>query len=121
MAPRGKETSMTRRMKFGLIAAVLAVGLGVAGVAVATGGDDTPLTGEALRSASRAALAETGGGQVLETEVGDGDAAFEVEVQLEDGSVVEVQLDAAFEVIGSEPDDDGPGGEEGPEEGSAED
>ncbi|HET9250333.1 MAG TPA: hypothetical protein VFP13_10420, partial [Actinomycetota bacterium] len=71
------------------------------------GDDDRPLTGSALERASAAALASTGGGTVIETEVGDDGAAYGVEVRLEDGRVVEVSLDADFAVVGSTTDDDG--------------
>jgi hypothetical protein len=84
-------------------AAVIAVG---AGAGVASGGDDNnPLTGGAYSRATAAALAHLGGGTVVETEVGDGGAAYEVEVRRDDGSVVEVELDKNFDVIGSEGDD----------------
>ena len=92
--------------------AVLAIGTGV-GIA-ASGDDDRPLTGGDLERATKAALAHTGGGAVIETEAGDGGAAYEVEVRLEDGRVVEVALNADFEVIESTADDDGSdGGEAG--------
>jgi uncharacterized membrane protein YkoI len=97
----------TRWMAGGVLAALIA--LGGAGLAIANGGDtdtDTPLAGTALERASRAALAHTGGGTVIETEVGDGGAAYGVEIRLDDGSVVEVQLDADFQVIGQQSDDD---------------
>jgi len=106
---------MTR--KIALVAAVvLALGAVSAGIAIAAGSgdDDKPLTGSSLEKATAAALAHTGGGTVVETEVGDDGAAYGVEVRLDDGSVVEVNLDENFEVIGSEADDDGPGDEEGP-------
>jgi hypothetical protein len=93
----------------------LAIVVGGTGIAIATGGDDdTPLGGSARQRAVAAALAETGGGTVIETEVGDGGAAFGVEVRLDDGTVVEVNLDADFRVIGGTADDDGPGDDEGP-------
>ncbi len=38
---------------------------------------------------------------------GDGDAAYEVEVRLAEGSQIEVQLDESFAVISSKADDDG--------------
>ena len=88
----------------------LAVAVGGAGIAVATGGDDDqPLTGSALERATAAALAHTGGGTVTETEVGDDGAAYGVEVRLDDGRQVEVNLDEDFNVIGQEDDDDGSG------------
>jgi hypothetical protein len=97
-----------------LVAAVLA---GSAGAVIATGGDDDqPLTGETLDKATQAALEHTGGGTVVETEAGDDGTAYGVEVRLDDGSVVEVNLDEDFNVIGEEVDDDGSEGEEGPDE-----
>jgi hypothetical protein len=50
---------------------------------------------------------------VTETEVGDDGAAYSVEVRLEDGSQVEVNLDEGFNVIGQAADDDGANDEEG--------
>jgi uncharacterized membrane protein YkoI len=92
----------------------ITVAVGGAGIAVATGGDDDqPLTGSALERASAAALTHTGGGTVTETEAGDDGAAYGVEVRLDDGRQVEVNLDEDFNVIGQEDDDDGPGDEDG--------
>jgi len=104
------------KRKFVLIGAVVVVvGALSAGIAIAAGGgDEQPLTGSTLEQATDAALAHTGGGKVVETETGDDGAAYSVEIQLDDGSQVEVNLDENFEVIGSEADDDGPGDEEGP-------
>ncbi len=104
-----------KRKLWAIVAATLAVAaVAGGGVVVATGGDDDqPITGAALEKATEAALAHTGGGTVTETEVGDGGAAYGVEVRLDDGRQVEVNLDADFNVIGDEPDDDGPGDEDG--------
>jgi hypothetical protein len=101
---------MDRRTKWiagGALA--LAVVGGGTGVAIATGAGDTdrPLTGSALDRARAAALRVTGGGTVTETEAGDDGAAYGVEVRLDDGRVVEVRLDASFQVLGHEADDDG--------------
>ena len=93
----------------GAVAAVLAIGTGV-GIA-ASGDDDRPLTGGDLERATEAALAHTGGGTVIETEVGDDGAAYGVEVRLAGGRVVEVSLNPDFEVIGSTADDDARGDE----------
>ena len=84
----------------------LAVIAGGAGFAIAGGGDDQPLTGSDLDEATAAALEHTGGGTVIETEVGDDGAAYGVEIRLDDGRVVEVALDERFRVIGQESDDD---------------
>lgn len=86
----------------GVVLAAAAIG---GGAAVAAGGDDdatdTPITGAALAKAKAAALAHTGGGKVTETEVGDEESLYEVEVTLDDGSQVDVQLDEGFNVVGS--------------------
>ena len=100
---------MDRRAKVaigaGVVAAVVAVGTGIG---LASGGDDSeaPITGTALERASAAALEHTGSGRVTETEVGDEDSYYEVEVTLEDGSQVDVQLDEDFNVVDSSADDD---------------
>lgn len=96
---------MIKRRKIaiaGVAAAALAAG--GAGLAVAGGGDDdeAPITGSALDRASEAALTHTGGGEVTETEVGDEESYYEVEVTLPDGSQTDVQLDRGFEVVGGE-------------------
>lgn len=89
-------------------AVVVAATMGIGGAALAGGGDDdatdTPITGSDLEKASAAALAHTGEGSVTETEVGDEESFYEVEVTLDDGSEVDVQLDASFVVVGDEPE-----------------
>jgi hypothetical protein len=96
-----------RKLIVGAALAMVVLGTG-ATLAIATAGDDDqPLTGSALDKASAAALAHTGGGTVIESEAGDDGAAFGVEVRLEDGSVVEVALDANFQVVGDSVDDEG--------------
>ena len=100
---------MNRRTKIiiGAAAVVTAAAAGT-GIAVATGGDDNeePITGTAYDQATAAALAHTGEGRVTETEVGDEDSFYEVEVTLDDGSQVDVQLDEQFQVVSSENDDE---------------
>lgn len=86
----------------GAVAAVAVIPL----AASATGADsDTPITGSALETATQAALDHVGEGDVTETEVGDEDSYYEVEVTLSDGSQIDVQLDEAFNVVGAEADD----------------
>ena len=106
---------MQRRTKIFMAGAALVVAAGTGtGIAVASGGDDSegPITGSALERASAAALEHTGEGRVTETEVGDEESLYEVEVTLDDGSQVDVQLDENFNVVGSETD--GAGEDEGP-------
>lgn len=100
---------MQRRTKMTIGGAVVAAGIATgAGIATAGGGEDSEehITGAALERASAAALAQTGGGRVTETEVGDEDSFYEVEVTLDDGSQVDVQLDEQFNVVASEKDND---------------
>lgn len=98
----------TRTKVITATAAVVVAGLVSGGVAIAAGGDDDeqPITGDALDRATTAALAEYPDGRVTETEVGDEESLYEVEVTLPDGSQVDVQLDEDFEVVGSEADDE---------------
>ncbi len=112
-----KKTRIIAGVTAGL-AALAAAGTGI-GVATASGGDsDQPITGDALDAASAAALAHTGEGRVTETEVGDEESFYEVEVTLADGSQVDVQLDESFTVVGTEADDEGPDDEGPDDEGS---
>lgn len=100
---------MQRKSRIALAAGVVIVVLGGAGAAVVaatTGDDDTPITGSALEQASAAALAATGEGRVTGTEVGDEDSYYEVEVTLDDGSQVDVQLDKDFKVVETMDDSD---------------
>jgi uncharacterized membrane protein YkoI len=97
------------------VAAALVAGAGAAsgGVAIAAGGDDdgtdSPITGSALDHATAAALESTGGGRVTGTEVGDEESYYEVEVTLDGGRQVDVQLDKSFNVVSSEGDGEEPG------------
>lgn len=102
-----------------VIGAAAVVGALAAGTTMAVaGGDDdadevdTPISGPALERASAAALAHTGGGRVTDTEVGDEESLYEVEVTQDDGSQIDVQLDAGFDVVGTEGDDDDAGGDD---------
>jgi uncharacterized membrane protein YkoI len=90
-----------------LAAGLIAAGSGVA-VAANQSDDEHPITGDALDRASQAALEYTGGGRVTETESGDEESLYEVEVTLDDGRQVDVQLDAQFKVVASETDHEGP-------------
>lgn len=93
---RNRKLALAGIAVLGLVAAPLV------GTTVASSGDiETPITGAALDRASAAALAHTGGGRVSETEAGDEDGAYEVEVTLPDGSQRDVHLNADFSVIGS--------------------
>ncbi|MGH9025020.1 MAG: hypothetical protein ACRDWD_02730 [Acidimicrobiia bacterium] len=100
---------MTQRAKIivaSTAAAVAALGIGAGVAAAGANGDDSEpaITGNDLDQASAAALEATGGGSVTDTEVGDEESYYEVEVTLDDGSQVDVQLDKDFQVVGQEAD-----------------
>jgi hypothetical protein len=102
---------MERSTKIIAGAVFAAAVVGGAGVAVAGGGPedaaegpDSAIGGDALQRAGEAALAATGGGRVTGTEVGDEESLYEVEVTLDDGRQVDVQLDEDFAVVGSSAD-----------------
>jgi uncharacterized membrane protein YkoI len=98
---------MTRRRVVVVVGAVATLALVGAGAAIASSGDDTPdhsIQGPALKQASEAALAKTGEGHVTGTEVNDEESYYEVEVTLDDGSQVDVQLDRNFRVVSADPD-----------------
>ena len=91
-------------------------------MAAAIGRDDAPdraLTGAELDRASAAALKEVGSGRVTDTEAGDEEGAYEVEVTLDDGSQVDVHLDRDFHVLGTE--GEGGGENDGPGEDGSDD
>lgn len=96
---------MQNKTKIIIGTAVVAAAAAVPAAAVAGGDADTPITGPALESASRAALEHLGEGRVTGTEEGDEESYYEVEVTLDDGREVDVQLDRDFNVVGSEVDD----------------
>ncbi len=94
-------------------AALAVVTLGAVGGAVAasTGGldneTDTPITGDALATATAVAIDHLGGGRVTGTEVGDEDSYYEVEVTLDNGNAVDVQLDENFTLVSANADIEG--------------
>jgi hypothetical protein len=99
---------MNRRMKLLATGAVAAAALALGGgIAVASGGDtDTPIPADSIDRASAVALEHTGQGHVSDTEVGDEEGYYEVEVTLDDGSQVDVHLDRDFNVLETIADSD---------------
>ena len=99
---------MKRTTRIAIAAVAAVAGLATAGVAAVNAStsddNDTPITGAALQKASDAALASTGQGRVTGTEVGDEESYYEIEVTLDNGTEVDVQLDKDFKVVGSEAD-----------------
>jgi len=88
-----------------------AIAIAVAGGIAIANESDQPITGADYQKAAAAALAFTGGGTVSDTEQGDEESYYEVEVTRADGTQVDVQLDTSFNVVGSE--EDGQGEDEG--------
>ena len=108
---------MQRNRRIALAAAVAAIAIGAGGAAIVSAGagddTDTPITGPDLARASQAALDHTGQGRVTGTEVGDEDSYYEVEVTLDNGSQVDVQLDKNFHVVESTSDTEDDSQDEG--------
>ena len=101
---------MKTRTKVAISAAAI-IALSAAGTGIALSSDDddgteVPITGAALERASEAALTATGGGTVVETEQGDEESFYEVEVRKLDGTSVDVQLDENFQLVEISSDDD---------------
>jgi uncharacterized membrane protein YkoI len=100
----------------GVVASMAVGGAAIAG-ATSGGGErdddatDKPIAGDARGKAIAAALKHTGGGNATETEVGDEEGAYEVEVTRANGSQVDVHLNRNFEVT-SQADDNDRGGEQ---------
>lgn len=104
---------MNDKLKRALIALAAVAGFALGGTAIAgaVGGDDDdgsekPITGAELQQASKAALAHVGGGEVTDTEVGDEEGFYEVEVTRPGGGQLDVHLDRDFNVLGTEADND---------------
>ena len=75
-------------------------GVGIALAVVNIGDDDGPLTGETLERASNAALAEVGAGTVTSAERSDdGGSTYELQVRLDNGDEVDVELNDSFDVV----------------------
>ncbi|MDP9695895.1 putative membrane protein YkoI [Arthrobacter globiformis] len=108
---------MRKRTAWIVGAAVAAVALGGASVAAAsvnpfdddtttTGGTQQPLNQADRDKAVDAAMAKVGSGQVTEVERGDSaGSSYEVEIRKSDGSEVEVNIGANFQVLSQGADD----------------
>src|SRR4051812_24267490 len=100
-----RRNDMSRKLKYSLIAGagVVAIAAGGAAIAGATGqfddGNGKPIRGKQLDRASAVALKAAGGGKVTESEKGDEEGYYEVEVTKPDGSQFDVHLDRNFNVL----------------------
>lgn len=100
---------MQRRTKLMAAGIAMLTVIGGGATAIAASGGEGQLSRNDAENAAAAALDHTGEGEVTETETGDSGAAYSAEVRLDDGTQVEVNLDASFAVVGSAADADGPG------------
>ncbi|MDH3189919.1 MAG: hypothetical protein OEM39_04665 [Acidimicrobiia bacterium] len=105
---------MKKRTKALLIGAVFAGAAALPAIAQAGGAPnseaseiDVPITGPNLDKATSAALDYLGEGRVTGTEIEDEESYYEVEVTLDNGRQVDVQLDEQFNIVGSEQDGTG--------------
>jgi hypothetical protein len=113
---RGVMSPTTRKILICavLTAAFVGIGAGVGVGSTSDSGDDSPdvpISGDALTRAGEAALAETGGGEVVDSEVEDEENGYEVEVNLDDGRQMEVQLDENLAVVSSSENEEGDDGD----------
>jgi uncharacterized membrane protein YkoI len=101
---RGKGVGMHKRAVIAATGVGAALAVTVGGVAVATSGDDGPVSHQYTQrqadAATRAALRATGGGHAnsVETDNENG-ATYEVEVTKPDGHTVDVRLDESYQVV----------------------
>jgi hypothetical protein len=89
----------SKRITIPTIAAVAVLGVG--GTVWANSAAAGP-SGSDIDRASAAALAAVGEGKVTETETGDEEGAYEIEVTKDDGTQVDVHVDENFKVISQE-------------------
>jgi uncharacterized membrane protein YkoI len=66
---------------------------------------EIPITGTELEKASAVALEYIGQGKVTDSEIGDEEGYYEIEITLRDGRQVDVHLDKNFKVLSTEWED----------------
>lgn len=100
---------MNKKWLIGIGATLCAGLIAVATVAIAGSDGEGTVTGPQADRAIAAALEATDGGKATAVERDSEDGAtWEVEVLREDGTVVDVRLDADYEVVVIEGDDESP-------------
>lgn len=67
---------------------------------------EVPIMGTELEKASEIALTYIGEGRVTDTEIGDEEGYYEVEITLNNGNEVDVHLDKDFKVLNTEYEDE---------------
>lgn len=68
--------------------------------------EDLPITGNALERASAVALNHIGSGRVTDSEIGDEEGYYEIEITLDNGNEVDVHLSENFNVLSTEYEDE---------------
>ena len=63
---------------------------------------DVPITSGALEKASKAALDYIGEGRVTDSEIGDEEGYYEIEITLDNGREVDVHIDENFNILSTE-------------------
>lgn len=102
----------TQKILIGAALTVVFAGIGAGFANANNSGDessDLPVSGTALDEATKAALAETGGGTVVDSEIEDN--GYEIEVNLDNGTQVEVELDLKYAVVSSSVNEEGDDGD----------
>lgn len=64
--------------------------------------EDVPITGSSLEKASKKALEYIGEGKVTDSEIGDEEGYYEIEITLNNGKEVDVHLDENFNILSVE-------------------
>ena len=94
-----------KRLLILTVATLLVVG-GSVGIVLPAGPTTRPRSPVTPCESERRSPQYTGGGTVTDSELGDEEGYYEVEVTLQDGTEVDVHLDQNFNVIGSDNDKD---------------
>lgn len=91
------------------VVAIAGVSIAAAGASGVLDDDGTEqrITGDELERATTAALAHLGEGRVTGSEIDDEESKYEIEVTLENGDQIDVQLDEEFNVVSMENDGSG--------------
>jgi len=76
----------------------------ILGIELDDDGADVPIRGTPLEMASQAALDHIGEGRVTDSEIGDEEGFYEIEIRLDNGDEVDVHLDEEFNVLSTEYD-----------------
>jgi hypothetical protein len=115
-------TSKLRSKRIVIPTIAAAAVLGVGGTVWANSASAGPSDPDIDR-ASAAALAAVGEGKVTETETGDEEGAYEIEVTKDDGTQVDVHLDKNFKVISQDADsgDESDGQDDGQDDAGQQD